>query len=324
MAVITFEDIRDIYVKLRQRGFDFLLSKLSPSATSRTKSSFNDTDNITAYWSEVPAVRRRWNKMITDDESMEYEQYLSRLVTPVMPQAKVLSVGSGYCSHELKLAAMNPQWHITCIDFSEKLLQYAAEEARARALCNLSFLAEDIYAYALPEKSFEMVFFHASLHHFKPMDFIVQRVSQLLKDGGVLVLNEYVGPNRMQYSSEQRQAVNEGLAILPEAYKQIYKTKLYKRRYYGSGLWRMVLSDPSECVESARIMPMVHQYFHTKVEKGYGGNLLMPLLKDIAHHFMQDTEESQALLQRLFDLEDAYLTTHPSDFVFGIYEKSMV
>ena len=83
----------------------------------------------------------------------------------------------------------------------------------------------------------------------------------------------------------------------------------------------MVLADPSECVESANIIPVLHKFFDIVEEKPYGGNLLMSTLKDISHNFVDvHDQESQHVLQQLFDLEDDYLKEHTSDFLFGIYK----
>jgi hypothetical protein len=109
---------------------------------------------------------------------------------------------------------------------------------------------------------------------------------------------------------------------LDKSYRTIYRTHLTKNRYYGSGLLRMLISDPSECVESERILPEIHRLFTTVEEKGYGGNILMPLLKDLSHHFMSCGPQEEATLRTLFALEDEYLQRHTSDYHFGIYTKS--
>ena len=72
---------------------------------------------------------------------------------------------------------------------------------------------------------------------------------------------------------------------------------------------------------SEHILPAIHRHFEVVEEKGYGGNLLMPVLKDISQHFVQPDEGQQKILNRLFAYEDAYLKNNPSDFVFGIYKK---
>ena len=83
----------------------------------------------------------------------------------------------------------------------------------------------------------------------------------------------------------------------------------------------MILADPSECVDSARILPSIHLNFHAIIEKPYGGNILMNVLKDISHHFVQLDDKKNKILEDLFLFEDKYLTNYSSDFIFGIYQK---
>ena len=68
-------------------------------------------------------------------------------------------------------------------------------------------------------------------------------------------------------------------------------------------------------------MPTIHKHYKTIVEKPYGGNLLMSVLRDISHHFYTLDDEKEAILEKLFLLEDTYMKNNPSDFVFGIYEN---
>lgn len=161
--------------------------------------------------------------------------------------------------------------------------------------------------------------FHSSLHHVKNIQQFIPIISGSLTSEGLLIIDEYVGPNRLQYSHAQLKAINGCLDLLPSHYKKIYKTHLIKNQYYGSGLLRMILADPSECIDSSSILPTIHEYFEVMKEKKYGGSLLMPALKDISHHF-NGSSQSNELLQRLFEFEDDYLLQYPSDFVYGIYK----
>lgn len=320
MKLITIEDVRDVYLKGIQRGGKFILSKISLSEKNRTKSSFNDTDISSSNWWDIPAVRKRWNYLITGNEDLHYEKYVSeKYVGEKSP--KMLAIGSGVCSHELEFARLNPEWDITCLDFSEKLMQVAREAADEEGLKNIRFLVEDIYEYPLPAESFDIVFFHASLHHFKDMEEFLNRVHQTLISGGKLMINEYVGANRLQYDSAQIRAINQCLSLLDKRDKKMFKSNIYKNKYHGSGLLRMIISDPSECIESAKIIPVIHKKFRIIEENGFGGNLLMPVLKDIAHNFLKPDDRQGKALRKIFDFEDDYLKHHQSDFVFGVYEK---
>ncbi len=321
MPYLTIDDFVEAYAKMRQRGLPFLASKLSWNARERTRSAFDEVSLEAANWWIIPAVRRRWNRLITGNPDLEYEPYFAEKYLTGQTGLRMLSLGSGICSHELKLAQSQHFKEITCVDIAGRLLGEAAQKAAQLGLDNMVFREADLYRTDFPSQAYDVVFFHASLHHFAEIEqMLTQKVQPALRPGGLIVINEYVGPNRLQYPGHQIAAINEALQLIPLKYRLRFKTGAVKRKVQGPGLWRMILADPSECVDSEAILPALHRYFKALEEKPYGGNLLMLALKDIAHHFVQPDAEAQRALDDLFEAEDRYLQQHPSDFIFGVYQ----
>lgn len=320
--LVTIEDFKDIFIKLQQRGSEFLLSKLNFNAGKRTKSAFNETDiNNSNFWI-IPAVRKRWNNLITGNPDTGYEEYLAEKFLRNKGNIKILALGTGVRSHEIKLAECLPDAEIHCYDFSEILLKQAELNAKKLDLNNIYFHAADVLQYKFNPDYYGAVFFHASLHHFDNIpQFLDDVVIKSLRPDGMLIINEYVGNNRLQYSEEQITYINKAIQLIPRKYRKIYKTNLYKNYYYGSGVWRMKIADSSECVDSISILPAIHEKFNIFLEKSYGNNLLQSTFKDISHHFVNLNEEKREIINKIFNLEDEFLKTHSSDFVFGIYEK---
>ncbi len=321
--LITLDDFIDTYAKVKQRGLQFVSSKFNFNSVARTKSAFNEVDIQSSNWWIIPKVQERWNKLITNDEAMDYEAFVVKNYLQPNKKLKMLSLGSGVCSHELRFASFSDYFEtILCIDISNILLEEAEKIGETENLKNIKFRAQSIYDYEFPENEFDIVFFHASLHHFKDMeDLISSKIRKALKPNGKLIINEYVGPNRLQYPKYQIKAINEAIRLIPKKFRTRFKLKLIKNKVHGSGLIRMILADPSECIESQKILPVIHSQFKTIYETPYGGNILMTALKDISHHFLDIDSEKEKVLNTLFEFEDNYLKEHPSDFVFGIYEN---
>lgn len=322
MRYITTDDFSEAYSKLRQRGLSFLASKFSWTAQARTRSAFDDVGLQAANWWIIPMVRERWNDRITGNPEVPYEPYFMQQHLPGRTGLRMLSIGSGICSHEIVFAQSPHFSKVVCVDIAGNLLRAAEAKAKALELTNMEFREADLYQMEWAEEAYDIVFFHASLHHFDAVERLLQdRVKPTLRKGGIVLINEYVGPNRIQYPKEQVKAVNEALQLIPKTYRQRFKTNVLKNRVSGPGLWRMILADPSECVDAESIIPALHRHFEVVEERPYGGNLLMPVLKDIAHHFIDPQPEAKEVLERLFDAEDAYLRKHSSDFVYGVYRK---
>lgn len=320
--LITIDDFVDTYAKIRQRGLSFFISKLTPNATKRTKSAFNELDIESSNWWIIPKVEQRWNKLITGNANLNYETFVVKNFLREQKNIKMLSIGSGLCTHELEFASHENFSKIICMDISNILLKAAADNARTKNLNNIEFLCQNIYDYDFPENEFDIVFFHASLHHFKHMEeFLGKKIKKILKPNGKLIINEFVGATRLQFPKHQIEAVNQALKLVSKKYRKRYRLNLSKNSFRGSGLIRMVLADPSECVESSNIMPTIRKHYETLYEAPFGGNILMNVLKDISHHFVKLNNESEKILDALFEFEDDYLLENKSDFIFGVYKN---
>jgi len=323
MRIVTIDDFCDIYFKMKQKGFDFILSKLGLSGKLRTKNTFNQQKAVVSEWHIVPKIKERWNKLISNDKDVCYEDFLMQKVFAEKSNLRLLSLGSGVCSHELKLASYPNFSEIICVDFAQNRLNEAKEKAKADKMNNIHFVCADVYMYLRNQtETFDIVLFHSSLHHFKNVkDLIQNQISGILNTGGSLIINEYVGKDRMQYPSKQIKAINQALRLIPDKYKQNYGTNITKKKFYGLGLFRMIIADPSECIESENILPAIHESFKILIEKPLGGNILLGALKNISHNFVTLDAEKEQILDTLFVFEDEYLKKNSSDFIFGVYEK---
>lgn len=320
--LITLEDFTDVYVKLLQRGKDFILSKITFSNSSRTKSAFNESAVESSNWWIIPKVKERWNKMISNDSSIEYKDYFMRKYFSDSKDLSLLSLGSGSCHHEMHLATYNQFKEITCVDLAENRMDYARSKAKEKGLTNMEFIAKDLNNVDFKPEQFDIIYFHAALHHFEGVEDLLQnKLKQFLKPEGHIIINEYVGPDRMQFPKHQIQFINKCIKTVPIKYRVRFKTNLIKKKYRGSGLIRMIMADPSECVDSANILPALHKNFDVIEEKPFGGNILVYVLKDISHLFLNDNAQTNDILEKLFLLEDEYLQQNNSDFVFGIYSN---
>jgi len=323
--IITKDDFSDVYIKFKERGFEFLLSKLNIKSLERTKSAFdNTTSNMASNWWIIPKVRERWNLKMTGNPDVDYKKYYVQKYTNENDSLKLLSLGSGTCSNELEFASYPQFEEVVCVDISRSRLDNAAETAKKRNLNNMQFLCEDVYKYPFPEEYFDIILFNSSLHHFNNINhFIPTYIDKALKKNGRIIINEYVGADRLQFSKEDICAINKAIKLIDDPYRVKSRTNIIKKSFSGHGIIRMLMSDPSECIDSSSILPTLHKHYKVVEERPYGGNILQSALKDIAHHFIDAEEDDRKMqiLNALFEFEDDYLLTRTSSFVFGIYEK---
>jgi SAM-dependent methyltransferase len=320
MAWITWGDMVDLWHRLRTRGWGYLSRRLRLSAASRVKQSWDSQRTFASSWWHIPAVQKRWNRLATGDPDRSYEDYLYHTYLKDRPDLNILSIGCGNAGHERLLAAYPDVALVHGIDLSPARIAEANALAAEAGLANTRFEAGDVFRMALPQHAYDVVLFHSSLHHFSRLEEMLgSLVPQWLKPDGLLVLWEFVGPTRFQWTKAQLDATNALLRNMPPHLRTRAGSSSVKQRVYRPGTWRMVLADPSESVRSSELLPLLHRYFEPLEERPLGGNLLHLLFHDIAHHFISPNKEAEEWLAKVFDAENQFLKVHMSDHIFGIY-----
>ena len=51
--------------------------------------------------------------------------------------------------------------------------------------------------------SYDLVLAEGALHHFTPLHAVYDKIFRALKEGGYLVINDFVGPTRFQWTDRQ-------------------------------------------------------------------------------------------------------------------------
>ncbi|MBN1924616.1 MAG: class I SAM-dependent methyltransferase, partial [Prolixibacteraceae bacterium] len=304
---ISVGDFIDLYYKIQLKGQSKILSKFSFSRTARTATKWNTAGGSSDFWI-IPEVRRRWNEKCTGDPNLEYEDYVVQKYFTNQNGLKLLSVGCGSGARERKFARYPVFSSIEGIDLAGSLIEKARKEAVKQQFNNIKYHAGNFLIYDFEPGSFDVILFNSSLHHFDQIDsFLETKVLPLLKDEGHLIVFEYVGPNRLQWSKSQLIRVNDILKEIPEKYRVRINGKSVKKRAYRPGLLRMKLVDPSEAVDSESIVTSLHKHFHVVEEKKLGWDITHILFKDIAHNFVNDNPETKKLIRYIFDEEDKFL-----------------
>jgi hypothetical protein len=154
---------------------------------------------------------------------------------------------------------------------------------------------------------------------------LLDQIHDSLAADGVLIANEYVGPNQLQWLPAQVDAINEVLAILPDRYlRRISDPTDFKRRFPGpSPIEWMNEHDPSEAVRSEEIIPLVQSKFDLVELKFFGGTLLHMMLQDIVGNFNPPSEANDCILRLICHLEWKLIKTGAlaSDFAYLVAHR---
>ena len=172
---------------------------------------------------------------------------------------------------------------------------------------------------------YDLVIAEGALHHLYPMRSSLARIHGMLKPGGLLLVNDFVGPSRFQWTPRQLQAANALLALIPKDYRRRWSDDRVKTRVDAPGRLRMKLADPSEAAESSLILPLLGKMFNTLELKNKGGALIPLVFHEIAHHYIQPDETAAEILRLCFATEDLLMRSGEiaGDYILGVFQKPL-
>lgn len=317
---ISIGDFLDVYHKFREKSFSYFLKKLKILPKSRIESKWDGYQSTSDFWL-IPEIQQSWNKKISGDSEMIYEDYVFNKYLSDKNNLRMLSLGCGEGLHERNFAKHGCFSQIDAIDFSSQSIANAKKLALENNF-EINYQKGDFKKANYQKNTYDLILFSSSLHHFENVDDTLENyVKPLLSENGILVIFEYVGPNRLQWNKKQLHKSNQLLYKLPKKYKTLYNNSSIKRKVYKPGIIRMLLVDPSEAIDSEAIVPSLRK-FKILEQTNLGWNILHILLKGISHNFLNDEPETKKLIKKLLDEEDLFVEREShSDAIFGVYQK---
>jgi SAM-dependent methyltransferase len=321
-AIIHPADIRTLYGKIRNTGGN-VLSKLLTRNETRVRATWRQTAAGPTQWTAIPLIQERIRTRITGDPRVNIPQYVTERYGTPETKWRALSLGCGTGRKELLWAATGAIESLDAFDISpERIAEAQRLAGQAGKADLLRFAVGDARSLQLPPGGFNLIIVEDALHHLSPLDVLLRRIDEWLAPGGLFIVNEFVGPNRFQWTRRQLAITNELLSSMPARFTAGPDGQP-KPPAHRPGKLSMFMYDPSEAAESARILPAIRTLFDIREEKPYGGTILHLLLKDIAHHFIQPDAEAEEILQRCCTAEDEAFARGDiqSDFSFLVAAK---
>jgi len=322
-ALIDSSDVRQLFDKARTRGA-MVFANLFRGGAARTSATWDQTDTSPRQWTSIPVLQERIRIRITGDPHVNIPAYIRGKYGQEETQWKALSLGCGMGRKELAWFAAGGISRLDAYDLSGKRIAEAQRLAAAAGMeKQVRFIRGDVRYLQLQKHAYDLIILDDALHHFTPLRSILRNIASWLAPQGLLVVNEFVGPTRFQWTDRQMELANDLIAGAP-AKLRVRADGTPRPPVRRSGTLAMIMYDPSEAVESSSILPSLHQMFTVQEESLYGGALLHLIFKDIAHHFLQPDEEALAYLRRCMDAEDGAMQRGDiaSDFAFVVAQPS--
>lgn len=175
------------------------------------------------WWEAGSTIEASINRRISGNPDNSWLQYtVDRHFSDRLPLERCLSLGCGDGALERSLSQMGVCRTCDAFDVAEGSIDAARTSARMIGLeRTLNYTLADVNTLILPPATYDAVWIHSAMHHFEALEYVCEQIAQTLKPGGLLILNEYVGPSRFQFPDRQKQVINLCLQLLPTRYRTV-------------------------------------------------------------------------------------------------------
>ena len=256
-------------------------------------------------WLEHPVALEALNVRRAGDPAVGLAEYWRGKFLPT-PAPLALSLGCGFGLWERIALPIGLATRIDAVDVSTEAIVAAKKYAAEAGLSErVSYSVADINRSTVPASQYDAIFAISSLHHVEALEDVLRACAAALKPGGLLFVDEYIGPARFQSEPHVVELINELLAILPSKYRHSVYLNGQERTLFGNPpiAW-FEQNDPSEAIRSNDIVPVVKEFFDIVDFRPYGGTLQHMLLSGMAGNFDPSSETDTAILRLLSFVEE--------------------
>jgi SAM-dependent methyltransferase len=230
-----------------------------------------------------------------------------------------ISIGCGNGTKELSLLETGVVGSFELFEISDVRIHEGLRLAEAKGLSSRVSFRQRSIDFASPHPScYDLVYWNNALHHMLDVDAALRWSRQVLAPGGLLYVNDFVGPTRMQFPDEMLEIASRARQALPERLLRnpAAEGQLLPREVRRPDPRELAARDPTECADSDDILPAINRHFPEAEVKLTGGVIYHLALNDVLANF-RDLED-RWLLELLLLLDDMCIAAGHTHYAVAV------
>ena len=253
------------------------------------------------HWWDSLLVWREAQKAAFGDEMLNGNEFLGKLSNG-KPFERAISIGAGAGNKEIDLILKGIVKNFVCFELGKESVQAGEKLARDHGISDqVKFIQADGMREGSALGGFDLVYWNNALHHMTDIKAAIQLSHQMLKRGGVFYMDDYVGPNRLQWRPEAIKIVSSILKNLPEKYLRKVNAphELVNTDVSFPTAEQVAADDPTEAVNSEAILTHVKEFFPGVKIFMMGGAIFQVAFQNIIGNFDETDETDRALIKMI-------------------------
>ena len=294
----AFSRIKGSFITRADADYELALKK--EIANFKEVENIHDLPNI-YYWEH----KYLHPNFIESGFSSIEEFYAKNLIDSSVRNPIFLSIGSGYCDTEIRVAKLMIEkglnsFKFECLELNPHLIQRGREMAYKEGLADFMIFTEADFNEWRPKTNYAGIMANHSLHHVVNLEGLFDNIKTSLDDSGNFVTSDMIGRNGHQRWPEALEIVNQFWRELPEAYRYNHQLRRHEPEF---GNWDCS-SEGFEGIRSQDILPLLLNLFEFKYFYGFA-NVINPFIdRGFGHNFDATAGWDKSFIDRLHAIDE--------------------
>jgi SAM-dependent methyltransferase len=234
---------------------------------------------------------------------------------------RAISVGCGIGSKEWNLVRMGTVEYFDLYDISVANVELGRKLASEGGLSNrICYHLADAFKETIPA-DYDLVYWNNALHHMPDAFQAVAWSYDRLRPSGLFAMDDFVGPTRFQWTDENLRWARSVRHNLPDRllHNPWSPGTLVEREIVRESPETVIAVDPSEAVDSGRIVAAIKANFPTAEILPTGGAIYHLALNDIFCNFI--SEDDYTLLRQILMLDKLLAERGTTQYAVALAQK---
>lgn len=259
------------------------------------------------YWNDYPECLSIINTRLFN-EDISWIEFLKKQKLVNFKKALILNCGNGWVERELYDNSII--LNAVGVEYNQDLVNECNKNKNDR---KIEYVKHDINTVNFADNSFDLIINFAACHHIRYIEKVCNNIRNWLKPDGYFIHNDYIGPQRNQYTKKQWNKMNQINNML----------HLSVRKSLGyPDVIQMMIDDPTEAINSNRIIPVIYDLFNIDYHTKSGGAIAYEILTHNHKLFGINANQREHCVKKIMEKDLEYMKETGESFFHFIIARN--
>lgn len=267
----------------------------------------HDLPPIFHYWSNTHLAPQKFHPFGIANPEQFYQRYIEEFHRQ-HPQKvmKILSIGSGNCDLEARLArevidAGISAFTLECLDMNDTMLARGREHAKQLDVADHIITTSADFNHWQPAATYDVIIANQCLHHVQELEKLFVLIKGCLNPAGYFVTSDMIGRNGHLRWPEALKLVQEFWQELPESYRYNRMLQRKEKRYINHDC----STHSFEGIRAQDILPLLIEHFHFELFIPFSNIVMVFIDRPFGHNFNADAAWDRDFIDRVHARDEA-------------------